>query len=379
MKNFQSIIIFSFTLILTAISCNSPEEEAAAGEVTQNPEEIRISKKQFEIGEMQLGILSEQVLRRTVATRGYIDVPPSGRSAVSPYYGGYVKEINVLPGQQMKKGELLFTLQNPDYLKLQQEYLETKEQLIWLEADYERQKTLAEEKIASQKSSKKAESLYRVMLAKYSGLKERLQLMNVSIERLEKGQLTSIIPVYAPLSGSITKVMAVRSAFIDASEVALEIVNIEHIHLELQVYEKDVINVKEHQSIVFSVPESGSESFTGEVHLVSKSVDAEQRTVEVHGHIAEEDEGKFIPGMFVEAEIEISANPATCLPLDAVVAEEEREYVLVKVREEEDAYFFTQQEVKSLGKTREWVEIEAPEALSGKQVLVRGAFSLAGG
>ena len=155
------------------------------------------------------------------------------------------------------------------------------------------------------------------MLAKYRGLKEQLRLMNVSITQLEIGKLVNTVPIYAPIGGFITKVNAVRSAYINATDVAVEIVNTDHIHLELQVFEKDAIHIKEDQKINFSIPESGTQVFAGEVHLVGKSVDSEMRTIDVHGHISDEDKARFIPGMYVQADIETSRVSATCLPASA--------------------------------------------------------------
>ncbi len=234
-------LLYNIYIVLLSINlffaCQSTTDNTNNQEVlVAVNNDITVSKKQFETGEMKLGKLMTRQLPTTVSTRGYIDVPPGNRAAVSPFYGGYVKQIEVLPGQEIKKGQLLFTLQNPDYLKIQQAYLEAKEQLVYLETDYKRQQTLAEEKIASQKNYKKAEAEYRVMRVKYQGLKEQLALMNIAIAPLEQGKLTSMMAIYAPITGFITKVNTVKSAFINASEVALEIVNTDHIHLELQVF-----------------------------------------------------------------------------------------------------------------------------------------------
>lgn len=246
---------------------------------------------------------TDQDSESTIWVTGYIDVPPENRAAVSPYYGGFVQEIYVLPGQSVKQGEVLFTLQNPDYLQVQQDYLEAKEQLAFLKTDFERQKMLSEEKITSTKSFKKAESDYKVMLARYRSLREQIGLMGVSIPSLEAGQLSSSIAIKAPIMGYITSVHITKSVFADAQEVALELVNVGHIHLELDVFEQDALRVKEGQAITFTVPESGTQSYRGQVHLVVKSIAPQKRTVKVHGHIIQEDAADFIPGMFVEAKI----------------------------------------------------------------------------
>lgn len=297
MKNLRYILFACSVLLL---SC---DKDAA-----NNTNELLMYKEpktQNEQGSSQK--LNEQPLEELedhfISVRGFIDVPPENRAAISPFYGGFVKSVDVLPGQQVSKGEVLFTLQNPDYLKIQQEYLEVKEQLEYLKSDFERQKMLSEEHIASTKNYKKAQSEYRMMLAKLKGLDAQITMMGISIEDLEAGRLFNTIIVRSPISGSVTEVSITKSAYIDAKEIAVELINTDHIHLELQVFEKDVLKIHEGQEIQFTVPEVKGKHFEGRVYLVGQSIDFENRTVLVHGHIHEEVEVDFIPGMFVEAKI----------------------------------------------------------------------------
>lgn len=377
-------LLYNIYIVLLSINlffaCQSTTDNTNNQEVlVAVNNDITVSKKQFETGEMKLGKLMTRQLPTTVSTRGYIDVPPGNRAAVSPFYGGYVKQIEVLPGQKIKKGQLLFTLQNPDYLKIQQAYLEAKEQLVYLETDYKRQQTLAEEKIASQKNYKKAEAEYRVMQVKYQGLKEQLALMNIAIAPLNQRKLTSTMAIYAPITGFITKVNTMKSAFINASEVALEIVNTDHIHLELQVFEKDAMHIKKHQKISFSVPESGSLTFTGEVYLVGKSVDTQQRTVDIHGHIADSETKNFIPGMYVDAAIEVNSEAAMCLPESAIVEIDGLNYILVQIKSASESLQFMKQQITIGKKSEGWVEIKNAKDIKDKTILLVGSFVLIGG
>lgn len=379
MKAFIYNILIVALFITMIVSCSSPDEQQGNLDTSAAANtNISVSQKQFDTGGMKLGKLTKRELSTTVSSRGYIDVPPANRAAVSPYFGGYVTKIDVLPGQEVKKGELLFVLQNPDYLKTQQAYIEVKEQLAYLKIDFDRQQTLADEQIASQKNFKKAESDYRVMLAKFKGLEQQLKLMNISIDRLERGDVTSTIAIYAPISGFITKVNTMKSAFIHPSDVALEIVNTDHIHLELKVFEKDAMQIQVNQPIRFSAIESSSESYLGEVHMVGKSIDQENRTVDIHGHIMEKDAAKFIPGMYVEAAIEVSKKEAFCLPESAIIELDNTNYILVQIKSASDMMQFTQQQVIVGKRYGEWLEIENTEDLKDKVILVKGAFALIG-
>src|SRR3546814_17856665 len=81
-----------------------------------------------------------------------------------------------------------------------------------------------------------------------------------------------------------------------------ELINTDHMHLELNVYENAIAGVKKGQSILFSVPSLGGERYQGEVFLVGKSFDMEPKTVKVHGHFNDM-KHQFRSGLSVEAAI----------------------------------------------------------------------------
>ncbi len=376
MKTLMRYLRLVFIVAMSLSACSTSDQSDRVGDPpVQSDNEIFVSHEQFAASGMALGQATDQRLTNTIETRGYIDVPPGSRAELSPYYPGYVKSIDILPGQHIEKGQLLFVLENPEYIDVQQAYLEVKEQITFLKGDFERQQALAENKIVSGKSAKKAASEYKMMLARFNGMKAQLELIGVSLKDLETGKITSTINLYAPISGSITKVNIARSSFIAASEVAVEIVDASHMHLELEVFEKDVTTLEEGQPIIFSVPESGQERFAGTVYLVSKSVDTEHRTVDVHGHMSKEDESRFIPGMFVTAEIITSDTTVMCLPENAIVDIDGDMTIAVLKSQDENGLRLSLVQVETGRQSDGWVEIVSPP-LENEQILIDGAFAV---
>jgi cobalt-zinc-cadmium efflux system membrane fusion protein len=155
-----------------------------------------------------------------------------------------------------------------------------------------------------------------------------------------------------------------------ASEL-LEIVNTEHIHLELTVFEKDILTIKKDQKITFKVPEASNKSFEAEVHLVGTSIN-ENRTITVHGHINNEENTNFIVGMFVEADITIHSDKGSGLPLEAIIKAEDGVYALSLVERAEDQYYFEKVALNIGRQTESFVEILNTDALQGKQIVIKG-------
>jgi cobalt-zinc-cadmium efflux system membrane fusion protein len=370
----KQIYILLFSIVLVACGKSEKSNET----VTQDPEnknEIVVSKQQFEGEKMQLGKLTEQAFNQTVKTNGMIDVPPQNKSSVSSFMGGYITKTPLLIGDKVKKRQLLVTLENPEFVEIQQEYLEVAEQLNYLKAEFERQQTLFKENITSQKNFLKAESTYKSSLAKYNGLRKKLTMMNINPSSVEQGQITSKINLFAPIEGFITKVNVSNGTYVSPADVILEIVDTEHIHLELSVFEKDILNIKKDQKIYFKIPEASDKTFEAEVHLVGTTIDETSRAVKVHAHIDNEKQTNFIVGMFIEAEIITTSKNGLALPKDAVV-EIEGDYFALKLNTETDNYTFEKIKLEVGNQTEDFVEILNGDKVNDAQFLTNGIYML---
>ena len=157
MKNILNLI--SFLAISTLVACSGNEKnesivnnEEVKIETESNTGYITVTKSQFESSNMKLGEISEQQFSEVINTNGEIGVPPENQASVSVYFGGYVKSLSLIEGQKVKKGQTLFTLENPEYIEIQKSFLEYKSQIAYLKSDFERQKELAKDNVVSQKT-----------------------------------------------------------------------------------------------------------------------------------------------------------------------------------------------------------------------------------
>jgi len=376
-------ITYKITLIALVFltSCSEKAKKTTAVKAAETVEEhnnTEVTKTQFETAGMVLGKFTEQNFPVTVQASGMIDVPPQSKQIVTSFYGGTVKKSNLLIGDVVRKGQALVTIENPEFVDMQQEYLEIKEQLDYLKNEYERQKTLFDEKITSQKKYLKAKSDYQRQLARYKGLAKKLTMLNISTSSVEQGNITSQITLYAAISGSVTKVNVSKGTQVSPSDEIIEIINTDHIHVELTVFEKDAMKIKKGQVIRFKIPEASDDYFEAEVHLVGKTIDEKTRTVKVHGHLHKETKNNFNIGMFVSAFIEISNEKSIALPSDAVLEEGEGNIVFQLEKQENDHYIFEEIEVKA-GKTYNgYTQILSKDLDKEKLILVKNAYALAG-
>jgi cobalt-zinc-cadmium efflux system membrane fusion protein len=367
-------IINILTLALLLFSCKKDKIEEV---VVTDTGLLTVTKEQFKSAGMAIGNPQEQDFDVTIKATGKIDVPPQNRAKVTTFVPGYIKSTKLLVGNKVTKGQALLTLQNTEFLDIQKEYLEVAEQINYLKSEYDRQKTLYEEKISSQKNYLKAESEYRRTKAMYQSLKAKLKLLNINPTAVEKGNLTSVITIYAPIAGDIVVMNANLGMYAGTSEVLLEIIETDHLHLELNVFEKDILQVKEGKQIKFKVPEATEETFKAEVHLVGKSIEGNDRTINVHGHLEENLKQQLITGMFVEANIIVSTKKGLAIPVEAVIKEGSKNFVLLLDSDSKSKYEFKKVSVKIGEINDQYVELISDGQINAKStILLKGAYEL---
>jgi cobalt-zinc-cadmium efflux system membrane fusion protein len=366
-------------VFLLMMGCGDKNNEASTSEEQAEASGIVVTKDQFDTNDLMISAMEKRTFPKMVETSGMIDVPPENRASVTAFMGGFVKQTSLLIGDQVKKGQLLVVLENQEFVQMQQDYLEVFNQLDYLKAEFERNQTLFDEKIASQKNFLQAKSNYETAKARYQGLKEQLQMLNISPSKVEQGNISSQAAIYAPIAGSITKMNVAKGSYVSPATEILEIVDNDHVHLELTVFEKDILKVKKGQKIQFRIPEASEEAFGAEVHLVGTSIDDAKRTIKVHGHLEHEEEGNFLPGMFVDAMIMTDTTKTWSLPEEAVIESEGNYYVLKLIEQKDGGYTFERVAVKQGGTFDGYTEIISTGLNETDQFLTKGVFDLIGG
>ncbi len=308
---------------------------------------------------------------------GVLDVPPENLVSVSAPLGGFVDRTDLLQGSRVHAGQVLAVIRNPDFVQLQQDYQETRSQLKFAKAEYERQGELYRQEVAPQKNFQRAQAEYEGLQVKTNAQAARLRLAGLPIG----GRIVSTAILRAPKGGFVKAVNVSIGQSVTPTDVLFEIVNPEHLHVELTVFEKDIPQVKENQLVRFSLGnDSLSRERTAHVYLISKTI-SDERTVRVHAHLDREDE-QLLPGTFVRAVIETNRVTVPTLPEKAVVQYGAQSYVFVATDSAPAAGRATYRLVPVTRGVSEdgYTEFHLPATEQGKPLrfVVEGAYALLG-
>lgn len=365
----MKLIIFTSILFFLYACSSKQTSEQKTNKTIVNETMISLTDAQLKNTALQIGKLEERTIASIIKVNGKIDVPPQNMVSVSMPLGGYLKTTKLLPGMHIGKGEVIATMEDLQYIQLQQEYLTAKSKLVFAEAEYNRQKELNQSKATSDKVFQQSSMDYHTQKIILSALSEKLKLININPEGLSETNLSKAVNIYSPIDGFVSRVNVNIGKYVNPADILFELVNTSDIHLNIKVFEKDLEKLFIGQKVM-AYNNQSEKKHPCEIILISQDVSSE-RTAEVHCHFLDYDK-TLLPGMYMNAEIETTKNNVLALPEDAIVSFEGKEYVFIK--ETNNQYILT--EIKTGSKENGFVEIENGKLLSEKAIVIKGAYTL---
>lgn len=367
----NKLTTFTYALSLVLAACSTKENDQVESTTVAEGDTVTLSKEQFNTAGIELALIADRPLSGTIPVSGVLDVPPQNMQNITAPLGGFLRSTMLLQGMRVTKGQLIAVVENPEYVDIQQDYLDTKSQVEFLSAEYERQKHLAQENVNAQKTLQKSLADLTSMKARNSGLAAKLGMLNIDVNKLQPESIRATIDMRAPMSGYVTEVFSSVGAFVSPTEVMFKIVDTEHLHAELICFERDIPRIKVGQKIRFTLAHE-TEERTARVYLIGREINAD-RTVRIHGHLDKEDR-ELIPGMYLRALIETGTTLLPSLPEEAVISFEGKEIIVLQVSDGTYALMEITTGIRENG----YVEVKTPEGFNAKDtpVVIRNAYKV---
>jgi cobalt-zinc-cadmium efflux system membrane fusion protein len=368
MKNIFLILIG--VLIIT--SCGDKtiqEKEPAKNNIDYT---VTLTSAQFKNATIQIGKLEKREISTTLTLNGKIDVPPQNMISVSTPFGGFLKSTKLLPGMHVKKGEVIASMEDQQYIQLQQDYLTAKSKLLYTENEYNRQKELNQSKASSDKVYQQTELEFKTQKISVNALSEKLRLINLNPESLTESNLSRSINVYSSIDGFVSKVNVNIGKYVNPSDVLFELINPEDIHLNLKVFEKDLEKLFIGQKLLTFNNNQPDKKYPCSIILIGQDLSAD-RSADVHCHFEDYDKTLF-PGMYMNAEVQIKQSNVFAINEDAIVNYEGKDYIFISTGMQR----YTMIEVKKGSSDNAFTEVNAIDGkdISNSVVVKKGAYSL---
>jgi cobalt-zinc-cadmium efflux system membrane fusion protein len=287
---------------------------------------------------------------------------------------GAITGIFCKPGQYVKKGQALCSISSKEIISMQQDFAETSNRLHALRIDYERAKSLYAEKVGSQKELLSLESEYKSTQARYEGLRTQLQLMNINAKVTESGAINPSYPVCAPISGYISMQNAILGKYSEPGELLFEIIDLNQMHLQLSVFEKDISKLRIGQPVNFIIQGRPDTTFQASISSIGKSIDPESGSIKCIASLNGNDSRTLVHGMFADANIATTEKKALALPTGAISKSGEESFVFIVEKTGSSVYYLKPQKVETGLETKGYTEVLGIDSL--KQILIKGVYNL---
>lgn len=367
MKIYHLLIL---TLLFT--SCGSDKTENKQEETTNsNTFTATLTPEQIKRAGIETGSIERRDISSLLQVNGVIDVPPQNMIAITFPPGGYLKSTKLLPGMHIRKGEDLAIMEDPGLIRLQQEYLTALVKNRQLESEHKRQQDLNKNKSTSDKQLEEAEAAYKTNLIVLRSLSEQLQLAGIQPGQLNESNISRSVTLRSPIDGYVTSVKVNIGTFVNPSDILFELVDPRDIHLNMTVFEKDIRYLAIGQKVLAWTNSEPDNKHKCEIILVGKELD-EHRSVEVHCHFENYDKN-LLPGMFMNASIQVNQRQVTAVPEEAIVTWQDKSYIFTTTAENS----YTMTAIQTGMKENGYQEIQPQNGSSlPEKIVTKGAYTL---
>lgn len=364
----KHIYILSLFIILSACSSKKQEEPATPKPGVANL--VTLTAAQLASSKIETGKVEEKSISAIIKVSGKIDVPPQNMISVSMPLGGFLRSTKLLPGMHISKGEVIGVMEDQQYIQLQQDYLTTKSKLAYLEAEFLRQKELNQSKATSDKIFQQTQMDYQTQKINLGAIAEKLKLIHVNPQQVSENNISRSVNIYSPITGFVSSVKVNTGKYVNPSDILFELVNPDDIHLNLQVFEKDLTKLAIGQKLLAYTNNNPEKKHPCEISIISHDLSPE-RTADVHCHFEDYDK-TLVPGTYMNAEIKLKSQQSPALSEEAIIAYEGVNYVFIQKAPNQ----FQMTAIETGTKENGFIEIMNSTSFAGKNIVTKGAYTL---
>ncbi len=344
MKKFL-IPVFILIASVVFVSCGgkkaSTEKEQVAEKPSAEKEEeeesntATLTEEQIKSIGVELGSIEQKQLTASLKTNGTLRVPNQNKATVNSVYSGVIKSLLIQPGSTVRKGQVIATVANPQFVQVQSDYLSVASKISLAELEVNRQRELNAGNAGALKNLQSAETELRTLRTAKSTYEQQIRLMGINPAVISNGKMISVLSVTSPINGVVSNVSVQMGSYIDVTTSVAEIVDNSQLHLDLFVYEKDLPKLKDKQLIHFTLTNNPGREYDAQIFSLGSSFEGESKAVSVHATVQGDKTG-LIDGMNITAVISLDKSTVPAVPTDAIVTVQGKDYIFIVTDKKEE-------------------------------------------
>lgn len=382
----KRFILVAALTVITFVGFSFLSQSKAETSESENQEEeidfqnIPLSEKQVKAVDLKMGEAQEREMDAMLHVNGSLVLRAQDMGNVSSLMGGIVKNVYVKEGQMVSRGQVVATIENTDVVTLQREYYTAYKESEMARLELDRQKTLASAGAGIKKTLQMSEKNYKVAKANLLGTGRQLQQMGISTKEVAKGKFTTVFPLRAPISGTVSDMQASLGSYADMQTPLMKIRNNHAVECDLNVFEKDIAKVKVGDQVLVSLTNQPGVNVSGRVYGMNQYLNKGTKSVAVHVKLDAKRGAKLFEGMYVSGQIATGRQLCMTLPDKAIVSADGKQYVfaLNQQHSKGGTYSFSRHEVTTGVSNNGYTEVALCKHLKkGQKIVTDNTFYLA--
>lgn len=368
---YNSIYLVIISLLI--MSCGKKEESTEKSVVKTEQSEkhneeaaptiAALTEEQIKSVGITLGSIEMKELTSTIKANGLLRVPNNNKATITSLYGGIIKTLNVQVGSFVKKGQIIASIANPEFIQLQEDYLTVNSRITFAEQEYRRQRELFDNDAGAKKNLQNADAELKTLRSRKASLQSRLQMMGINPGKVSNGNMRSGLVITAPISGTISSISAQIGSYVDVSSPVAEIIDNSSIHLDLQIFETDLPKMKVGQIVHFKLTNNPESEYDARVYSIGSSFENESKTISVHCDVTGNKAG-LIDGMNITGIVSLDKSTTAAVPNEAIVDAEGKNYIFVQTDKKPEEHEEAGEKGKEHAKTINFEKIEVVKGTS---------------
>ncbi|MGL5704571.1 MAG: efflux RND transporter periplasmic adaptor subunit [Tannerellaceae bacterium] len=320
----RKTIIYVCTLCLM-YACNTEKQQTEAisqpaAASTEAASSVAFNDEQKSLAQIETTTMQKEMISHSIDCNGTIQAPPQQKATITPIVGGVVKSVSILPGQFVNKGATIVTLDNPEFIQLQQEYLENNAAYKYMQKEITRQETLKNEQATSGKKLEQTIAEYETLKSKLQAAEAQLTILGINPQEIQRNGIMPSLALKAPISGYISNVDVNTGKLVEPGQTICNIIDKQKLYIKLMIFEKDLPEVAIGNPVVFNLTSNMDKRYNAKIISIAEDVNAENRTTEAIAEI-EDKASIFRPGMYVNAQVKADSRETSVLPESALIRE----------------------------------------------------------
>ena len=312
--------------------------------------------------------------RDVLRVSGRVEADESRLARIGASVTGRITDLEVIPGQDVKRGQRLATLNSVELSTAQLAFLRAYSQRLLAQRAAQRAEQLFEADVIGRAELQRRQSEFAQAEAEVSAARGQLMVLGMAEEAVAgltaDRSVNSQASVRASISGTVLERKVTQGQVVQPADTMFLVADLSRVWLVAEVPEQQATLIRRGESVEAEIASLPGDRLAGTLSFIAAIVNPETRTITVRMELDNADR-RFKPAMLATMFIKGRPERRLAVPGAAVVRDENRDYVFVETGQNQYAL-----RLVNLGAEHEGRRQVVSGLARGDRIVVDGAFHL---